>query len=82
MIEYKLEQLINKESLVDKETMTEPMELKKSSNGKNLMVDKAISTNLVNLTTQKDWVDVKRSLHVEVETSQGYEKDSIPSVNQ
>ena len=34
MIQDKLEQLINKESLVDKETMTEPMELQKSSNGK------------------------------------------------
>jgi hypothetical protein len=31
-VEEKLEQLINKESLVDKETMTEPMELHKSSN--------------------------------------------------
>ena len=28
MVEDKLEQLINKESLVDKETMTEPMELR------------------------------------------------------
>jgi hypothetical protein len=81
-VEDKLEQLINKESLVDKETMTEPMELQKSSNGKNLMVDKAINTDPVNLTTQKDSVDVKRSSHVEVETSQGYEEDSIPSVNQ
>jgi hypothetical protein len=82
MVEDKLEQLINKESLVDKETMTEPMELQKSSNRKNLMVDKAINTDPVNLTTQKDSVDVKRSSHVEVETSQGYEEDSIPSVNQ
>jgi hypothetical protein len=81
-VEDKLEQLINKESLVDKETMTEPMELQKSSNGKNLMVDKAINTDPVNLTAQKDSVDVKRSSHVEVETSQGYEEDSIPSVNQ
>jgi hypothetical protein len=67
---------------VDKETMTEPMELQKSSNGKNLTVDKAINTYPINLTTQKDSVDVKRSSHVEVETSQGYEEDSIPSVNQ
>jgi hypothetical protein len=81
-VQDKLEQLINKESLVDKETMTEPMELQKSSNGKNLMVDKAINTDPVNLTTQRDSVDVKRSSHVEVETSQGYEEDSIPSVNQ
>jgi hypothetical protein len=62
--------------------MTEPMELHKSSNGKNLMVDKTINTDPVNLTTQNDSVDVKRSSHVEVETSQGYEEDSIPSVNQ
>jgi hypothetical protein len=60
-IQDKLEQLINKEPLVDKETMTEPMELQKSSNGKNMMVDKAINTNPVNLTTQRDLVDVKRS---------------------
>jgi hypothetical protein len=81
-VEDKLKQPINKESLVDKETITEPMELQKSSNGKNLMVDKAINTNPINLTAQKDSVDVKRSSHVEVETSQGYEEDSIPSVNQ
>jgi hypothetical protein len=67
--------------LVDKETMIEPMELQKSSNGKNPMVDKAINTDPVNLTTQRDSVDVNRSSHVEVETSQGYEEDSIPSVN-
>jgi hypothetical protein len=82
MVQDKLEQLINKESLVDKETMTEPMELQKSSNGKNMMVDKEINTNPFNLTTQRDSVDVKKSAHVEVETSQGYEEDSIPSVNQ
>ena len=46
------------------------------------MVDKAINTDPVNLTAQRDSVDVKRSSHVEVETSQGYEEDSIPSVNQ
>jgi hypothetical protein len=33
-VQDKLEQLINKESLVDKETMIEPMELHKSSNEK------------------------------------------------
>jgi hypothetical protein len=68
--------------LVDKETMTEPMELQKFSNVKNLMVNKTMNTDPVNLTTQNDSVDVKRSSHVEVETSQGYEEDSIPSVNQ
>ena len=82
MIHEKLEQPINKESLVDKETMIEPIELQKSSNGKNLMVDKAINTDPVNLPTQKDSFDVKRSSHVEVETSYGDEEDSIPSVNQ
>jgi hypothetical protein len=46
------------------------------------MVDNAINTNPVNLTTQRDSIDVKRSSHVEVETSHGYEEDSIPSVNQ
>jgi hypothetical protein len=59
--------------LEDKETMTETMELQKSSNGKNLMVDKTINTDLINLTAQKDSIDVKRSSHVEVETSLGYE---------
>jgi len=44
-------------------------------------VDKAINTYPVNLTTQRDSVDVNRSSHVKVETSQGYEEDSIPSVN-
>jgi hypothetical protein len=53
MVQDKLEKLINKELLVDKETMTEPMELHKSSNGKSMMVDKEINTELVNLTTQK-----------------------------
>jgi hypothetical protein len=51
--------------------MTKPMELQKSSNGKNLMVDKAINADPVNLTVQEDSVDVKRSSHVEVETTQG-----------
>jgi hypothetical protein len=46
------------------------------------MVDKAINTNPINLTTQRDSIDVKRSSHVEVEMSQGYEEDSITSVNQ
>jgi hypothetical protein len=68
--------------LIDKETTIELMELQKSSNGKNLMVDKEINIDPINLTTQKDSVDVKRSSHVEVETSQGYEEDSISSVNQ
>jgi chromosome segregation ATPase len=83
-LQNKLEQLINKESLVDKETMTEPMELEKSLNIKIPIMDKGINSDPINLTTQKDAnpTDVKRSLHVEVETSQGYEEDSIPKVNQ
>jgi hypothetical protein len=68
-VEDKLEQLINKESLVDKETMTEHMELHKSSNGKNLMANKAINTDPIDLIAQKDLVDVKRFSHVKVETS-------------
>ena len=70
-LQNKLEQLINKESLVDKETITEHMELEKSSNGKNLMVYKWINTDPVNLTTQKNAnpADVRRSSHVEVEIS-------------
>jgi hypothetical protein len=36
MVQDKLEQLTNKESLVDKETMTEPMEREKYSNEKKL----------------------------------------------
>jgi seryl-tRNA synthetase len=81
-LQNKLEQLINKESLVDKETMTEPMELKKSSNVKIPILDKVINTDPVNLTNQKDAnpvnlttqkdanpTDVKRSSHVEVEIS-------------
>jgi hypothetical protein len=61
--------------------MTEPTELKNYSNRKNLMVYKTINTDRVNLTTQSDSFDVNRSSHVEVETSQGYEEDSISSVN-
>jgi hypothetical protein len=41
------------------------------------MVDKEINTDPVNLTAQRDSIDVKRSSHVELETSQGYEEDSI-----
>jgi len=56
--------------LVDKETMTEPMELEKYSNVKISIVDKGINIGLVNLTIQKDAnpTDVKRSSDVEVET--------------
>jgi hypothetical protein len=83
-LQNKLEQLIDKESLVDKGTTTKTMELEKSLNTKIPIMDKGINSDLVNLTTQKDAnpTDVKRSLHVEVETSQGCEEDSSPSVNQ
>jgi len=72
------------ESLVDKEIMTEPMELEKSSDVEIPIVDKGINTDPTNLTTQKDAkpANLKRSSNVEVETSQGYEEDSIPKVNQ
>jgi hypothetical protein len=83
-LQNKLDQLINKESLVDKETMIEPMELEKSSDVNIPIMDKGINTDPVNLTTQKDAnpTNVKRSSNVEVQTSQGYEEDSIPKVNQ
>jgi hypothetical protein len=83
LLQNKLEKLINKESLVDKEVMTEPMELEKSSYVKIPILDKGINTNPVNLKTQKDAnpTDVKRSSNVKVETSQGYEEYSIPKFN-
>jgi hypothetical protein len=79
-----LDQLINKKSLFDKETMTEPIELKNYSDVNIPIINKGIHTDLVNLTTQKDAnpTNVKRSSNVEVQTSQGYEEDSIPKVNQ
>ena len=46
------------------------------------MVDKTINIDPVNLIAEKDSIDVNKSSHVEVETSQGYEEDSILSVNQ
>jgi hypothetical protein len=60
------------------------MELEKYSNDKKPILDKGINTDPMNLTTQKDTnlADVNRSSHVEVETSQGNEEDSIPKVNQ
>jgi hypothetical protein len=83
-LQNELDQLINKESLVDKETMIEPMELENSSDVNIPIMDKGINTDPVNLTTQKDAnpTNVKRSSNVEVQTSQGYEEDSIPKVNQ
>jgi hypothetical protein len=70
--------------LVDKDTINEPMELDKFLDVNILIVDKGINTNPVNLTTQK-YVNptiVERYSHVEVETSQGYDEDSIPKVHQ
>jgi hypothetical protein len=77
MVQDKLEQLTNNESLVDKETMTEPMEIEKYSNEKNQIMDNGINTNPINLTTQKfaNSVDVKRSSHIQVESIQSYEED-------
>ena len=56
------EKLDHKTSLVDKETMTDP----------------------INLTTQKEAnpTNVKKSSNVKVQTSQRYQEDLIPKVNQ
>jgi hypothetical protein len=83
-LQNKLDQLINKESLVNKETVIEPMELEKYSDVNNTIVDKGINTEIVNLTTQKDAnpTNVKRYSNVEVQTSQGCKEDSNPKVNQ
>jgi hypothetical protein len=64
--------------------MIGPMELEKSSDVRIPIVDKQINKDLFNLTTQKDEnpTNVNRSSNFEVETSQGYEEDSIPKVNQ
>jgi hypothetical protein len=71
------EELVRKISIVDKKTMTEPMELKKSLDAKTSNLDKGINTDLVNLTTH-----VKRSSNGELEKIQGYEEESIPKVHQ
>jgi hypothetical protein len=78
------EELDHKTSIIDKETMTEPMELKKSLDVKVSILDKGINIEPINLTTQKDVnpIDVKRSSNVEEETIQGHEENSIPKVNQ
>jgi len=60
------------------------MELEKSLDVKTPILDKKINTNPITLTTQKNANpnDVKRSSNVEEETTQGYQGDSIPKVNQ
>ena len=80
----KLEKFSSKEVTTNEEIILEPIKIEKCSNVKISIVDKGINTNPINLTTQKDanLEDVKRSSHVEVETSQGYEEDLIPKVNQ
>jgi hypothetical protein len=84
VLQNKLDRLINKESLVDNETMTEPMELEKYSNVNIPIKDKGLNTKVVNLTTQKDGhpTNVNRYSNFEVQTSQVYEEDSIPKFNQ
>jgi hypothetical protein len=64
--------------------MNEPMELEKSSNVNIPIMDRRINTNPVNLTNQKDEnpTNVNRYSNVKVQTSQGYEEDSIPKFNQ
>jgi hypothetical protein len=78
------EELDHKTSIIDKETMTEPMELEKSLDVKVSILDKGINIKPINLTTQKDVnpMDVKRSSNVEEETIQGHEENSIPKVKQ
>jgi hypothetical protein len=73
-----------KTSLVDKETMTEPIELKKSLDVKVPILDKGINIEPIKLTNQKDVnpTDVKRSPNVEEETILDHEENSIPKSNQ
>jgi hypothetical protein len=62
----------------DKKTLQEKLDRKTS------LVDKETMTDPINLTTQKEAnpADVKKFSNVEVQTSQRYEEDSIPKVNQ
>jgi len=62
----------------DKKTLQEKLDRKTS------LVDKETMTHPINLTTQKEAnpADVKKFSNVEVQTSQRYEKNSIPKVNQ
>jgi hypothetical protein len=71
LLQNKLDQLINKGSLVDKETMIEPMELENSSNVNIQIRDKGINTDPANLTNQKEAnpTNIKMSSNVEVQTS-------------
>jgi hypothetical protein len=80
----KLDQLINKESLVYKETMTKPLELENYLDANISIMDKGLNKNPINLTTQKDTnpTNVNRSSNFKLQTSHGYEEDSIPKFNQ
>jgi hypothetical protein len=62
----------------DKKTLQEKLDRKTS------LVDKETMTDPINLTTQKEAnpADVKKFSNVEVQTSQRYEENSIPKVNQ
>jgi hypothetical protein len=62
----------------DKKTLQEKLDRKTS------LVDKETMTNPINLTTQKEAnrADVKKFSNFEVQTSQRYEENSIPKVNQ
>jgi DNA repair exonuclease SbcCD ATPase subunit len=53
-LQNKLEQLTKKEALINKETMTEPMELEKSPDVKIQVVEKGTNTDPINITTQED----------------------------
>jgi predicted RNase H-like nuclease (RuvC/YqgF family) len=62
----------------DKKTLQEKLDRKTS------LVDKETMTDPINLTTQKEAnpTDVKKFSNVKVQTSQRYEENSIPKVNQ
>jgi hypothetical protein len=59
LLHNKLEQLTKKEELIKKETMTQPMELKKSPDIKIQFVEKGTNTNPINITTQNMQTQLK-----------------------
>jgi hypothetical protein len=61
--------LTNKEALISKETMTNPIELDKSFNVKIKVVEKGTNTDPIDITTQKypNSVEVRISSDVEIQ---------------
>ena len=53
-LQNELEKTTKKEASINKETMTEPMELEKSSDLKIQVIEKGINTYPINITTRKD----------------------------